>query len=157
MHFDVPKLVRSPGCDHGHDEESQNGRDMKIDILDDYIQTPKWFRGLSDVYRSTGGLPAPPGGLMGLMGPKWRRGGAARAGRAPPPPLVRIGQGGGGGAPPFLLLLFLLRPSPNPTRKGASPTPGGSRTPLRLPLLAGQPPLLQHINTGAGDTPGHTS
>ena len=25
MHFDVPKLVRSPGCDHGHDEESRNG------------------------------------------------------------------------------------------------------------------------------------
>ena len=40
MCFDVPKVVRSPGCDHGHDEESRNGRDMKIDILDDYIQTP---------------------------------------------------------------------------------------------------------------------
>ena len=37
MHFDVPKVVRSPGCDHGHDEESRNGRDIKIDILDDYI------------------------------------------------------------------------------------------------------------------------
>ena len=22
MSFDVPKVVRSPGCDHGHDEES---------------------------------------------------------------------------------------------------------------------------------------
>ena len=32
MSFDVPKVVRSPGCDHGHDEESRNGRDMKIDI-----------------------------------------------------------------------------------------------------------------------------
>ena len=32
--FDVPKVVRSPGCDHGHDEESRNGRDMKIDILE---------------------------------------------------------------------------------------------------------------------------
>src|SRR3954470_14913280 len=38
--FDVPKVVRSPGCDHGHDEESRNGRDIKIDILDDYVQTP---------------------------------------------------------------------------------------------------------------------
>ena len=28
MHFDVPKFVRSPGYDHGHDEESQNGRDI---------------------------------------------------------------------------------------------------------------------------------
>ena len=23
--FDVPKFVRSPGCDHGDDEESRNG------------------------------------------------------------------------------------------------------------------------------------
>ena len=30
--FDVPKFVRSPGCDHGHDEESRNGREVKIDI-----------------------------------------------------------------------------------------------------------------------------
>ena len=27
MCFDVPKVVRSPKCDHGHDEESRNGRD----------------------------------------------------------------------------------------------------------------------------------
>ena len=44
MHFDVPKFVWSPGCDHGHDEESRNGRDIKIDILDDYIRTPEGFR-----------------------------------------------------------------------------------------------------------------
>ena len=69
MHFDVPKVVRSPGCDHGHDEESRNGRDIKIDILDDYIWTPEWFRGLSDIYRSTGGLPEPPGELIGPYGP----------------------------------------------------------------------------------------
>ena len=37
MYFDVPKVVRSPGCDHGHYEESRNGRDIKIDILDDAI------------------------------------------------------------------------------------------------------------------------
>ena len=69
MCFDVPKEVQSPGCDHGHDEESRNGRDMKIDILDDYIRTPEWFRGLSDVYRSTGGLPEPPGECNGPIGP----------------------------------------------------------------------------------------
>ena len=39
--FDVPKVVRSPGYDHGHDEESRNGRDVKIDILDDYIRHRK--------------------------------------------------------------------------------------------------------------------
>ena len=42
--FDVPKVVRSPGYDHRHDEESRNGRDIKIDILDDYIQTSERFR-----------------------------------------------------------------------------------------------------------------
>ena len=30
----LPKVVRSPGYDHGHDEESRNGRDIKIDILE---------------------------------------------------------------------------------------------------------------------------
>ena len=44
IRFDVPKVVRSPGCDHGHDEESRNGRDIKIDILDNYIRTPEVFR-----------------------------------------------------------------------------------------------------------------
>ena len=60
MHFDVPKVVRSPGCDHGHDEESRNGRDVKIDILDDYIQTSERFRvirvffGVPGSYENTG-------------------------------------------------------------------------------------------------------
>ena len=37
--FDVPKVVRSPGYDHVHDEESRNGRDIKIDTLKAYIWT----------------------------------------------------------------------------------------------------------------------
>ena len=41
--FDVPKVVRSPGYDHGHDEESRNGRDINIDILDDYVWTSERF------------------------------------------------------------------------------------------------------------------
>ena len=36
---DVPKVVRSPEYDHGHDEESRNGQDIKIDILEAYIWT----------------------------------------------------------------------------------------------------------------------
>ena len=36
MCFDVPKVVRSPGYDHGHEEESRKRQDIKIDILDDY-------------------------------------------------------------------------------------------------------------------------
>ena len=67
MHFDVPKVVRSPGCDHGHDEESRNGRDVKIDILEAYIWISEVFQVKSGFYRSTGGLPepTPPGGWGG--------------------------------------------------------------------------------------------
>ena len=68
MCFDVPKVVRSPGFDYGHDEESQNGQDIKIDILDDYIQTSERFRvirvffGVPESYRN------PPGGIWALLG-----------------------------------------------------------------------------------------
>ena len=61
MCFDVPKVVRSPGYDHGHDEESQNGREIKIDILDDYIRTSESFRvirvffGVSESYGNSPG------------------------------------------------------------------------------------------------------
>src|SRR3954467_14266488 len=110
MHFDVPKVVRSPGCDHGHDEESQNGRDIKIDILEAYIWTSELFRVKSAFYRSTEGLPEPPGELMGLHGPRGGREKEAGGDPAPRPFLVRIGQGKGGGPPPFLSL-FLLLPS----------------------------------------------
>ena len=65
MSFDVPKLVRSPGCDHGHDEESRNGRDIKIDILDGYIRTPEVFRVISDKTEVPEGLLEPPGGSIG--------------------------------------------------------------------------------------------
>ena len=86
MSFDVPKLVRSPGCDHGHDEESQNGRDVKIDILEAYVWTSEVFRVKSAFYWSTGSLSEPPGNLMGLIGTRWKRGEEGRAGpRAPPP------------------------------------------------------------------------
>src|SRR5215216_4795327 len=56
MCFDVPKVVRSPGCDRGHDEESRNGRDVKIDILDDYIRTSERFRVIWVFFWSTGEL-----------------------------------------------------------------------------------------------------
>ena len=67
MCFDVPKVVQ--GCDHGHDEESRNGRDIKIDILEGYVWTPEWFQMSSGIFRSTGGLSEPPGEIMGLDGP----------------------------------------------------------------------------------------
>ena len=69
MCFDVPKVVRSPGYDHGHDEKSQNGRDVKIDILEAYIWTSEWFRVVRAFFRSTGRLPEPPGWFSGPNGP----------------------------------------------------------------------------------------
>ena len=82
MHFDAPKLVRSPGCDHGHDEESRNGRDIKIDILDDYIRIPEVFRIKPECQR----VMEPPGELMGLDGPYWRERGAGQGKRRAPSP-----------------------------------------------------------------------
>ena len=69
MSFDVPKVVRGPGCDHGHDEESRNGREVKIDILEGSIRKPEGFRSVSCTYRSTGGVTGTPPGLMGHSGP----------------------------------------------------------------------------------------
>ena len=68
MCFDVPKVVRSPVFDHGHDEEPRNGRDVKIGILEAYVWISEVFRVKSGFYGSTGGLPEPLGGLMGLHG-----------------------------------------------------------------------------------------
>ena len=85
MHFDVPKVVRSPGCDHGHDEESRNGRDIKIDILDDYIRTPEVFRRSFGFNRSAEGLPEPPGEVLGLSGPRGEREGSSQEVACPLP------------------------------------------------------------------------
>ena len=60
MCFDVSKVVRSPGCDHGHDEESLNGRDIKIDILEAYVWTSEVFRVKSGFFRVPGGYRNPP-------------------------------------------------------------------------------------------------
>ena len=114
MSFDVLKVVRSPGCDYGHDEESRNGRDIKIDILDGYIRTLEVFRviskktGVSESYRN------PPGELMGHMGLRGKERGAASMGRAPPPPS-----------------------GPNWTRKGGRRPPFPSPSPPSFPLLVG--------------------
>src|SRR3954462_947997 len=111
MCFDVPKIVRSPGCDHGHDEESRNGRDIKIDILDSYVRTSEWFRMVSDNTGVPEGLPEPPGEVMGLIGPRGEREGCARRWR-PPHEESELDKEGGHG-PPFPLPLPLL-PSPFP-------------------------------------------
>ena len=83
--FDVPKVVRSPGYDYGHDQESRNGRDIKIDILDDYIRTPEVFRVISEKPECRRVTGTPPGEIVGLMGLSGEREGWPRAGRAPLP------------------------------------------------------------------------
>ena len=83
MCFDVPKVVRSPRCDHVHDVESRNGRDIKIDILDGYIRTPEVFRVISKKTGVPEGLPEPPGEVLGLSGPKGRERAAAQEVCAP--------------------------------------------------------------------------
>ena len=108
MHFDVPKLVQSPGCDHGHDEESRNGRDIKIDILEAYIWISEVFRVKSGFYRSTEGLPEPPGSHMGLSG---KEKGKPKEGCAPPPSPSPI-RTRRGGRPPSLSLSPFGKPSP---------------------------------------------
>ena len=84
MCFDVPKVVWSPGCDPGHDEECRNGRDINIDILDGYVRTPEVFREVSD---KTGvpekGTPPRGGEVIGpLVGFRGERG--QQPGGAPP-------------------------------------------------------------------------
>ena len=68
MCFDVPKVVRSPGCDHGHDEESRNGREVKIHILEGYIRTSERFRVIRVFFRVPGSYGNSPGEVMGLIG-----------------------------------------------------------------------------------------
>ena len=85
MCFDVSKVVWSPGYDHGHDEESRNGRDIKIDILDGYIRTLEVFRVISEKTGVPEGLPEPPGKVLGLSGPEGReREAAQEVARLPP-------------------------------------------------------------------------
>ena len=92
MCFDVPKVVWSPRYDHGHDEESLNGRDIKIDILDDYIWTSERFRVRLEHYRITGMLSEPPGGIWALLGLSGKEGEEAKEG-APPPAQSELGGG----------------------------------------------------------------
>ena len=151
MYFDVPKFVRSHGCDQGHDEESRNGQYIKIDILDGYILTPERFRKSLGIYRSSGRLPEPPGKYMGLIGPYWKGGRRSKGGGAPPIP-IRIGRGAG---PPFPSLLpplpsyyyYSFLPPPSWIRKRRGNLLGVGFSPLwrASPLGRPPPPSLLYI------------
>ena len=122
---------------------------MKIDILDDYIQTPELFQGLSDIYRSTGGYRNPPE-VIGPHGTNWwkRRGGQGQP-RAPPLPSPNWTRKGAEPPLSFLPLSPSLS-SPTPTWKG------GVLLPVGVGLLMGRakggrpppPPLLLYIRGG---------
>ena len=63
----------------------RNGRDVKIDILDDYIRTPEVFRVVSEKIGVPEGYRNPPGEIVGLMGLSGEREGWPMAGRVPLP------------------------------------------------------------------------
>ena len=160
MSFDVPKLVRSPGYDCGHNKESRNGRDIKIDILDDYVWTPEVFWVISEKTGVPEGYRNPSGEVMGLSGPEGRERAAAQEVVRPLPWGVRIGLGEGGAAPlslslslsflpPSSFLVGLGKGSPTPTRRRTPPSP------WRAPR-AGWPPPCSFIYGGRG-APKHTT
>ena len=95
MCFDVLKVVRSPGYDPKHDEESLNGRDVKIDIWKTMFGHRKCFGRFRTFTGVPGGYRNPPGSILGLMGLSGEEEGPPGQAAAPPPPLVLIGQGRG--------------------------------------------------------------
>ena len=140
--FDVPKVVRSPGYDHGHDEESRNGRGIKIDILECCVWTSEWFRVSSGIYRSTRGVTGTPQGVYGsywaLVGERRRQ---PRWGRPPKP-----NPNWGGGRPPF-------PSSSTPTRKGGNLLLLGVGLPPWACHERAGPPLLHSFIYGGGGHP----
>ena len=146
MCFDVPKVVKSPVCDHGHDEESRNGRDVKIGILDDYIRTSERFRVIRVFFRVPESYGNTYWALLGFRG--------EREAGCPPPPMTHPNWTRGA-AP----LSFFLSPSfPfSYSNKGGGILLGlgsPSRTPhLARPLLGPASSSLAPLYTGAGGTP----
>ena len=149
MCFDVPKVVRCPGYDHGHDEESLNGRDIKIDILDDYIRSSERFR----VIRVFFGVPESygnsPGSIWALLGHTGIEERGQKEGGAHPPLWSELDKGCG---PLFLPPLPLFPPSPTPTRKEGVLLPVGVGLPLAHPVLGPASSSLPPLYTGARGT-----
>src|SRR4051812_30550057 len=102
-------VVRSPGCNHRHDEESRNGRDIKIDILDDYIRTPEVFWMISEKTGVPEGYRNPRGKVWALWALVERERGGQGGPRTPSPSGPNWTRRGGR-RPPFLLPLPLPFP-----------------------------------------------
>ena len=124
IYFDVSKVVRSPGYDHGHDEELWNGPEIKIDIWDNSVWSLEGFR------NSPEGVPRTLGKRYGPYGPR-----------------EETHQPHGAGAPPHI-------GRPRWRRKGGKPTATGSRTPLPwVRHERAGPPLLHSFIYRGGGTP----
>src|SRR5215216_2661379 len=93
-----------------HDEEYRNGQEVNIDILDDSIWTPEWFRGYWVHIGVPGGYGNPPGKVMGHMGHKGRERAAHKGWRAP---MGSSNWTRGGGAAPLSFPLSLSFPFPH--------------------------------------------
>ena len=107
MCFDVPKVVWSPRSDHGHDEVSRNGRDIKIDILDDNVWTSERFRVIRVFFEVPESYGNSSGEVVGLNGP-YRKGEKGLFLPSPSPfPFFLFHVGGG-------ILLGLGSPSSTP-------------------------------------------
>src|SRR3954471_23937444 len=133
MSFDVTEGVRSPGWDRGHDEESRNGRDVKIDILDDYIRTSERFRLIRVFFRVPESYGNSPGSIWALLGHTGIEERGHKEGGARPP-------SGSNWKPPFPYSSPPLSFSPTPTREGGVLLPVGVGLPPWRSLLLGRPP-----------------
>src|SRR3954471_2875865 len=143
MSFDVTEGVRSPGWDRGHDEESRNGRDVKIDILYDYIRTSERFRVIRVFFGVPESYENSPGSIWALLGHTGIEERGQKEGGLRPP----SGPNWTRGAAPFTFFLSPSFPFSYSNKEGGSPTPGGSRTPLGAPppRPAAPSPLLLYI------------
>ena len=144
----MTEVVRSPGLDQGHDDQSRNVREVKIDILEGYIRTSEGIRvtrvffGVPESYGNTGRK------LWALLGPAGKRRGQPWA-AAPPSPLVRIGLGKRGSAtfPSSLLPSPFLPSWWTPTRTWS---PSRTPHPGRTNCLGRPPPPPSFMYRGKG-------
>ena len=150
----VTEVVRSPGWDQGHDDQSRNVREVKIDILEGYIRTSERFQVSRVFFGVPGSYGNSPGEVMCLIGPYGKRRSRPQGLLRPSPCWSELDKGLGGRNTP---LSFSLFPSSFPSWW----TPTRSRIPSRSPLLGapplgGRPPPLPPLYTEGGRPLRHT-
>ena len=111
----------------------------------------------SGFYRSTGRLPEPPGGIWALVGFSGRDERWPGLGCAPLPPSPNRTRREGAGALFLLSLSFPPYESYSNKDWGEVLLPEGVVLLLARPMMAGQPPPLEHIYMEAGAPQIYTS